>query len=227
MRIKDPSWDQKEYGYNRFLTQPLKSKDPNYRSSEEFDLESEDASVKTSKVSDVATNKVKVAPKGISSSKIRVWEIWYLGLISTVIVGGEIDGTPDIGYILNVYVHHSFSDFITDAIPFYMMWGYKQADAGVNVGTWKKANSLYSLAVSGGSSTQSTSHESYKVGPPNTSEYIHFQWTVMWVSGTVTIPVQTVKAYLCIMYSRIAETLPATAQGGGGGYLIEDINIYI
>ena len=48
MSVKDPSWE--DFGYDRFLSRSLKSSDPNYQTSEDYDLSTEDATIRSAKM---------------------------------------------------------------------------------------------------------------------------------------------------------------------------------
>ena len=47
--LEDPTYEK--LGYDKFLTRSLQSQDPNYNTSEEFDLMTEDATIKSAKMS--------------------------------------------------------------------------------------------------------------------------------------------------------------------------------
>ena len=158
-----------------------------------------------------------------------VFKLYYLGLISAEIDGGEIDGDTYSSYVLDVFVHHNFSLYNASNIdnffvPFYMFWGYTNTAYGTN----QYMNNLVTISTTGGSATKTTSHLSHLLASDPKQEYILFRWIVTWVSGTVTIPAQTLTTQLAIMYSKYRDTTGDTPpQGGGDGVLYEAINIYI
>lgn len=181
------------------------------------------SAVTDEKVSDVKTNKIQVAASSVAS--VNVWELFYLGLIDQAITGGEVDGDPYVGYILDIIIYHSFSSWKSGAIPFYEVYGYSDSA----VGTEMYANELVDLTVTGGSSTQTTSHFSYLFndGVAAITEYIDLRWVVDWVSGTVTIGAQDVKAWLAIKYARTLDANVPAGGGGGDDYLHETIEVYL
>jgi hypothetical protein len=179
-------------------------------------------------VDDVNGNQImRLGDKGYSTS---IWELYYLDTIEQAIIGGELDGVTYTTYWLDIRVYHSFSSFVSGAIPYYMIWG-KEMLGGSMPGLYQYANNLASLDINGGTyNGGSGDHQSVLIndGSNPLEEFIQCQWTVTRTAGTVVIPDQTVKFDLAIMYARtIQGTTPIPGQGGGGGILYKLYEIYI
>jgi len=165
-------------------------------------------------------------------NSMSYFQIFYLGLLDVDIVGGTLDGVTYSAYVLSIRVHYEFAKLHqTTAMPFYQFWGYSEKNVLPQSSTSIVANELPELTLSGaglGSAVKTTAHhEIYKASDP-ADEYVELVWNVVRSGSDVTIDAQNVKTWLSLTYAnKTVSPSPITVQGGGGGILYEQIDLYI
>jgi len=170
---------------------------------------------------DQGNNKFKVL-----NPDAGVLSLFFIGELVANITGGVLDGVTYYGYILDIYVHHGFSDQFPDLTPLYSFWRKKSSASSEEF----FSNDLNTLTTSGGSATQSNDHQMLRRILVDTTkeEYILFRFIVTHVSGTVTVPAQAVRIIPAIQYyDQPLALVNASVQGGGGGILYEKHDFYI
>jgi len=90
------AWEN--YGYDKFMTRSLSAVDPEYRTNEDFDLNTEDSSLRTSKLSK-SINAVKITAGILQSSDGKTYfdlendvQIVNDGTNDRVLIGKQING---------------------------------------------------------------------------------------------------------------------------------------
>lgn len=154
-----------------------------------------------------------------------VLSLFYIGELVANITGGTLDGVTYSSYVLDIFVHHGFSDQFPNLTPLYNFW---RKISGTNYEKFF-ANALSTLTASGGSSTQSNTHYMQRrMWNGSKEEYILFEFIVYHSSGSVVIPSQAVRIIPAIQYyNQPLSIVNATGGQGGGGVLYEKFDFYI